>query len=212
MEQRSWYRVSLRLAARFLSIVGFLFVLVTVTPIDSWWTRKLAGQSYSPTGDVMIVLGGFGLPDGRMGWDTYLRTRYAAKIYHEGGFKQVVVAGGPGYDTKVPVSVAMGEFLKCQGVPAESLLLETASRSTRENALYSKPLLDGLPGRKVLLTGDYHMFRARRVFAKTGVQVASLPIPEVQSRSGSWRGRSLAFFDLSEETCKIVYYWLRGWI
>jgi uncharacterized SAM-binding protein YcdF (DUF218 family) len=106
----------------------------------------------------------------------------------------------------------MGEFLKCQGIPADAILLETASRNTRENALYSKRLLDSLPGRKVLLTSDYHMFRARRVFAKIGIQVLPLPISEVQSRGGAWQGRSLAFLDLCMETCKIGYYWLHGWI
>ncbi len=211
-EQGSWYWRILRPGIRCMTLLGFVVVLATVTTIDVWWARKLAGRPYSPTGDVMILLSGSILSDGTMGWSSYLRTRYAARAYRAGGFKHVVVTGGPGRSASAPVAPAMGEFLKCQGVPADAILLEIASRSTRENALYSKSLLDNLPGRKVLVTSDYHMFRARRVFAKIGIEVLSLPIPDAEKRGGSWEGRWPAFFDLCLETCKIGYYWLHGWM
>lgn len=124
----------------------------------------------------------------------------------------MVITGGPSLSSSTPVALAMGEFVKCQGIPAEAVLLETASRSTRENALYSKRLPDNLPGRKVLLTSDYHMFRARRVFAKLGMHLSPLPIPDAEKQGGTWRGRWPAFLDLTVETCKIGYYWARGWI
>jgi uncharacterized SAM-binding protein YcdF (DUF218 family) len=90
--------------------------------------------------------------------------------------------------------------------------VETRSRSTRENALFAKPILDGIPGRKILLTSDYHMYRARRVFQKIGLEVAPRPFPEVEERVENLLGRWDAFLELTTETGKISYYYLCGWI
>lgn len=209
---RAWYRVAQRWGIRFLTILGSAVVLATITPIDCWWAKILAGHAYYSTGDVLIVLSGSMFQDGTMGWNSYLRTLYAGRGYRAGGFKQVVVTGGPSPFSQTPVALAMSEFLKCQGIPPEEIRVETASGSTRENALFTKPILDSLSGRHVLLTSDYHMFRARRVFAGLGVEVLPYPIPDVGKRGSTWAGRWPAFLDLVVETCKIAYYWLRGWI
>src|SRR4030095_10393060 len=103
-----------------------------------------------------------------------------------------------------PVAAAMANFLKFQGVPPEAIHLESQSHSTRENALYSAPLLKDLPGRKVLLTSDYHAFRARRAFAKAGIDVSVLPVPDVLKRSSRLLSRWSCFLELLEETVKIA--------
>jgi uncharacterized SAM-binding protein YcdF (DUF218 family) len=99
-----------------------------------------------------------------------------------------------------------------QGVPEEIIHLEDASTNTRENALYTAALLKAAPGRKLLLTSDYHMFRSARAFERAGLGVATLPFPDVRKRVNSWRGRWPAFLDLAEESLKIGYYFVRGWI
>lgn len=195
-----------------LAALGLLFLVVSFVPVNMWWARLLEGNSYTEKGDVLIVLSGSMGDDGSMGWSSYLRTTYAFWAFRDGGFKDVLVSGGASAPSTIPISKAIGDFLKFQGVPAEAIHLETQSRSTRENALNSAPLLNRLPGRKVLLTSDYHVFRARRAFARAGVQVFVQPIPDVIKRSGSWRMRWSCFLDLVEETVKIGYYWARGWI
>jgi len=213
MKVRRPLRVRLkRLGAGIFGAFGLLFLVVTFTPIDMWWAQILEAQGYEEKGDVLIVLSGSMELDGSMGWSTYLRTTYAARSFRDGGFREVLVSGGSAGAAKIPVSVAMGEYLKFQGVPSEAIHLETMSHSTRENALYSANLLKTLPGRVVLTTSDYHMFRARRAFARAGVPVSPLPIPDVIKRSAGRRARWSAFLDLCEETIKIGYYWARGWI
>ncbi len=49
-----------------------------------------------------------------------------------------------------------------QGVPASVITVEPASSNTHDNALYTLELLRNVAGRKVLLTSDYHSFRAYR--------------------------------------------------
>jgi uncharacterized SAM-binding protein YcdF (DUF218 family) len=68
------------------------------------------------------------------------------------------------------------------------------------------------PGRMVLLTSDYHMYRAVRALRKAGVIVMPRPIPDAIKRAGSWNLRWEVFQDLLIETSKIAYYWSRGWI
>jgi uncharacterized SAM-binding protein YcdF (DUF218 family) len=90
--------------------------------------------------------------------------------------------------------------------------VETESHSTRENALKSKVILDQLPGRKVLMSSDYHMFRATRVFRKAGIDIAPRPIPDAAKRMESWKDRWPVFLVLGLETVKVGYYFARGWI
>jgi uncharacterized SAM-binding protein YcdF (DUF218 family) len=64
----------------------------------------------------------------------------------------------------------------------------------------------------VLLTSDFHMFRAVRVFRKAGLNVTPYAIPDVIKISDSWYGRISGFQRLAVETVKIGYYELRGWM
>jgi len=201
----------MRLAVGLLASLGLLFLVVTFTPVVDWWALLLRGDDYTEKGDVLIVLSGSMGTDGSMGWSSYLRTTYAWWTFRDGGFRNVLVSGGA-INAPAPVAKAMGDFLKFQGVPPDAIHLETQSHSTRENALYSAPLLKRLPGRKVLLTSDFHAFRARRSFARAGIEVSVLPVPDVLKRSGRWLSRWSCFIDVLEETVKIAYYEARGWI
>lgn len=102
-------------------------------------------------------------------------------------------------------------FLASNGIPRQAMIAEWRSSSTRENALDALPMLSGLPGRKVLLTSDFHIFRATRVFRKLGVDVTPMPIPDVMQTSQHVTGRFSGFEIMLEESVKIVYYELRGW-
>ena len=98
------------------------------------------------------------------------------------------------------------------GVPADAIVVENASATTRENALYAKPLLARQDGRIVLLTSDYHMFRAWRCFQKLGIPVISRPFPDLLKRSNQLPKRWEGFLILSGELASIGYYRIRGWI
>lgn len=189
--------------------LGLLVCAVTFTPLVSWWGGKLAGRWNDPNGDVLIVLGGSAGGDGIVGESSYLRSKYAVLAYKQGNFHSVVLSGG---GQPIPAALSMRDFLTCEGVPRSAMLTESASTSTRENALYTKQLLKGVPGRMVLLSSDFHMFRAYRVFRKVGLEVLPRPIPDAIKRATRLKDRWPAFLDLVLETVKIVYYFARGWI
>jgi len=75
----------------------------------------------------------------------------------------------------------------------------------------ARQLAGGDP-RVVLLTSDYHMFRAIRAVRKAGLSATPRPVPDLLKTAASWRTRWDAFLGLLVESVKIIYYWGRGWI
>src|SRR4051812_1321369 len=204
------YKTARRLAVRILASLGALLILVCVTPVASWWATKLAGPWDDPKGDVLIVLGGALLDPGLMGTNSYWRSIYALQAWREGGFREIVITGGS--DPRSPIATLMKDFLTCNGVPESAIHIETRSNTTYENAALSKPMLDQLPGVKVLLTSDYHMYRAHKVFEKAGIHVLPRPFPDARKRGKVWASRWPAFYDVCVETAKIAYYRWQNWI
>ena len=179
-------------------------LLVTLAP-PRWYVAWLAGPWIDPKGNVLIVLGGDGVDETMLGQSSYWRSVYAVWAWREGGFHHVILTG--------PKSVTdpMRDFLVSQGVPGEALVLEQRSQNTHENAMFSAPLLKALAGPYVLLTSDYHMWRAHRAFKQAGLEVKPRPLPDAGKRIAGWTGRWTVFLDLVVESSKIVYYKLRGW-
>jgi uncharacterized SAM-binding protein YcdF (DUF218 family) len=203
----SFWRASVRAAA----VLGFALVLVTCTPLVQWWAVQLAGPWTDARGDVLIVLTGNILGNGIIGETSYWRSAYTVMAWREGGWRQVIVSGGGG-GASLPVGEAMKIFLESGGIPPSAIVTDSQSLSTRESALNLARILAQIPGQKILLTSDYHMFRAVRALDKAGVKVIPRPIPDASKRAGSWNLRWDVFQDLMIETSKIAYYWGRGWI
>ena len=193
-----------------LAALGLLFLTVTVAPVDDFLIGRLAGPWNDPTGDILIVPGAESMNDA-MGPSSYMRSIYAVRTWRQGGFRQIVLSGGS-RNGGLPVALQMRDYLVCQGIPSTSILLEDQSQTTHENAVFTAKLLAGVPGRKVLLTSDYHMFRAYRTFRKAGLEVEPRPFPESAKRANIWTLRWPVFMDLCVEIAKSVYYKARGWL
>jgi uncharacterized SAM-binding protein YcdF (DUF218 family) len=202
-----------RIATGCFASLGLLVVVVTATPLVSWVSVWLAGPWDNPHGDLLVVLSGSGLEGGTIGFSSYWRCIYAVMAFREGGFRQIfITGGGSGEGGGPPIAVTMQRLIVFLGVPAEAITVETLSTSTHENALRSVPLLNRMPGKKVLLTSDYHMFRALRVFHKAGLDLEGWPYPDTGKMGANWMGRWPAFLDLLFELTKIAYYQAHGWI
>jgi uncharacterized SAM-binding protein YcdF (DUF218 family) len=199
------------LARSLLLAAGAVLLLVTFTPIVPWTAARLTERWTDSDGDVLIVLTGstVEMPAAAeaplIGADSYWRAIYAAAAWRQGHFRKMLVCGSGSLKAIKP-------FLVFLGVPENAVLTEDRSRSTRENAIFAKPLLAGLTGKLVLLTSDYHMFRASRCFAREGVPVVTRPIPDLLKACNSLGYRWQGFLTVSGEILKIAYYKARGWI
>jgi uncharacterized SAM-binding protein YcdF (DUF218 family) len=188
---------------RVFAAIGLITVLVIATPVVSWWARAYAGPIERPTGDVLILLSAAGDDRGGISYSSYWRAREAIFAWQTGGFKKIVISGGgPG----------ILNFLIVEGIPREAIVAEWRSTSTRENGIETARLIQGIPGKKVLLTSDFHMYRALHVFRKQGIEVTPMAVPDVLHSTEHWNGRFSAFETMLVESVKIIYYALRGWI
>jgi uncharacterized SAM-binding protein YcdF (DUF218 family) len=189
---------------RVLAAIGLITVLVMATPIVTWWALAYSGPLEQPKGDVLILLSAATDDRGGISFSSYWRARHALLAWQTGGFKKIVISGGGG--------PGILNFLIVNGVPREVMVAEWRSTNTRESGVETARLLQGIPGRKVLLTSDFHMYRAIRVFRKLGIEVTPMPVPDVLRSTEHWNGRFPAFETLVVESTKIAYYGLRGWI
>jgi uncharacterized SAM-binding protein YcdF (DUF218 family) len=192
-----WFRAA-------VTVFGALVLLITVAP-PRWYATLLAGPWKDPTGPTLIVLGSDSV-DRILGESSYWRSVYAVRAWREGGVRQIILSGD------VAITEPMRDFLVGGGVPVNVILIEGRSRSTRENALFTTELARSVPGPYVLLTSDYHMWRASRAFAKAGLVVRPRPFPDALKRFNNWRKRWPVFLELLQESGKIAYYWAHGWI
>lgn len=199
-------RLAKSIVSGLLALTGLAMLLVTFSPVTLWYTRLLAGPWNDPKGEVLIVPAADGGPGDLLGEFSYWRTVYAAWAWQSGGFRQVVLTGSRAS------CEPMRRYLLFEGVPEESIQMEVRSASTRDNGVHTERILRGVSGRKVLLTSDFHMFRAQRAFAAAGLNTLPRPIPDAGKRAQRWQARWGVFLELMVETGKIIYYRLRGWI
>jgi uncharacterized SAM-binding protein YcdF (DUF218 family) len=191
-----------------LALLGLLLVAVTTTPVVVWMGGALAGSWEDTSGDTLIVLTGSSLENSVLGESSYWRSIYAVLLWRKENYQTIWITGWGNEAGSAPT--LMRDFLVAHGVPAERIRLETASSNTQASARAMAGLMAGEASRKVLLTSDYHMFRSRRLFAREGLPVATVPIPDAQKRGGRAWTRWQAFLDTSEELVKIVWYGGRG--
>lgn len=191
--------------------LGTWLLIVTVTPLVPWTAAKLAADWDDREGDVLIVLNGAtvkfpGVPSGvAVGLSSYWRALYAVQAWRDGHFRTILLSGAGCRETIKPLLVAYG-------VPENIIITEDRSTNTRENALFAGPILKDISGSFVVLTSDYHSFRAVRCFARANIRVRSRPCPDVLKAANSRVQRWQCSWALAAELAKIAYYRARGWI
>ncbi|MFD8500968.1 YdcF family protein [Amycolatopsis sp. NPDC059657] len=89
----------------------------------------------------------------------------ARRIFDEqtanGTSPMIITSGGQGGDEELPEARAMADYLIEAGVPADHILLEDRSTTTRENLIFSKEIMTARDPRyrSVLVTNNFHAFR-----------------------------------------------------
>ena len=115
-------------------------------------------------------------------------------------------------------AATMRDELVRLGVPSGRIVVESLSRSTRENVALAMPILKSLGIQHVVVvTSDTHMRRSLGVFRALGLSAipAMAPNPELPIRWFWWLLPTEGGLELSHEVARelggIPYYWLRGW-
>jgi uncharacterized SAM-binding protein YcdF (DUF218 family) len=133
---------------------------------------------------------------------------------------RIVYSGGSANLLSEAVSEApyAKKLLEQLGMSGDRFLFESASRTTYENAIYSRDLVQPKPGERwLLVTSASHMPRAIGTFRKVGFEVEAFP---VDWRTSGWDDALLPFRRVSAGLARtdtamrewngLVVYWLTG--
>ncbi len=162
----------LLIAAALLYFSAFIAVIHLSGSVDS-----------AAEADVIIALGAGLRRDGRPGPALTRRSQQAAALWREGFAPRVLCTGGQAENYPRTEASACREILLAQGLPTAAILLEERSRSTEENAIYSRQVLDELGLTSIVLVSDsYHMLRAGWLFRQRGFEPYVSPVPASRMR------------------------------
>lgn len=123
--------------------------------------------------DVLVVLG-CRLVQGRLSPAAERRVERAARAFREHGAALVIASGGKAWDGAKECDVFARGLVE-RGVDAAIVWQETESLSTRGNARGVAKLLRGRGAHDVtIVTCDWHLPRALRLFARAGIDASGL--------------------------------------
>lgn len=215
-----WRRFSLLLG---LLALGWLWVWSL--PVASDRLRATLEGQFPPVtmsalqeAGAIVVLGG-GVTPPSMGSDMLNleggadRVWFGARLFHAGKAPLVVLSGGsdPEYSA-FSEAESMALFMVALGVERDVLLLESASRNTTQNAVFTAALLAERGINRILLvTSALHMPRAVAQFEAAGMTVIPAPTDhEVLHRPG-WQ-RWLPDTAALDGSARAMKEWVGFWV
>lgn len=155
--------------------------------------------------DVIVVLAG----------EETERVEHGVRLFREEWSKKdrIVMAGGP-VVWKYSWASLMREHAVALGVPAGRIVLEDRSRSTEEDALFTRDILRQSGYRSIILvTSPYHSKRAaiifRKVFGKD-IRVISAPVADSWFSPQDWWKRRRDRATVLNEYSKFLWLLLFG--
>jgi uncharacterized SAM-binding protein YcdF (DUF218 family) len=152
----------------------------------------LTKESGPVKADVMIVLGG--------GWNE--RPDRAAELFQEGAAPRIILSGEGDCETNLLLLVKAG-------VPENVVETECKARSTRENALFTLPMLRKAGTHRVILvTTWYHSRRALACFRHYAPDIEFYSRPSFYACDrADWSQKAVAPY-IRKEFVKLPGYWV----
>lgn len=137
-----------------------------------------AGKTYE-AGILLGGMSGYDKNDKGFFGDAADRFIEAANLYHRGIIKKIIITGGTGelLQQGPPESYFLRQQLLYNGVNDSAIVIESKSRNTYENGIFTKKITDSLklPPPFVLITSAIHMRRSAGVFKKAGFDFVIFP-------------------------------------
>lgn len=174
-----------RVIKKRLSVVIIAFILffgneVIYTRLVTAWQAKPVPIQKLDNYEAGILLGGLSSFDKNGNGFLNASTDRLVEIfilYKGQKIKKIIISGGSVYKDRPKEANFLYKQLLLLGIPASDLIIENRSRTTFENALYTKKIVDSLKIKPpfVLVTSAMHIPRAERVFTKAGLPVVAYP-------------------------------------
>ena len=171
---RSRRRRGVRRAARgILLLVALLAAYLVVTFVQVY---RASTHDGARSADAIIVLGAAQY-DGRPSPVLQKRLDHALALYRAGLARRIVVTGGRQEGDRFTEATSGYLYLRDHGVPDSAILREVQGSSTWESlAATGRILGDRGLARVVLVTDDYHAYRAEAIAEGEGLDTTVSPV------------------------------------
>ena len=171
-----------------LAVAGYIFRVPLLREAGRAWVVN----DPLTKADVIVVLGG-GWPD---------RSERAAALFKEGEAPKILVSGFGDCESNE-------KLLERNGVTNTAIILEPKSRTTRENAEFSIPLLRQIGAHHVIIVSSwYHSRRALACFEHYAPDITFYSRPSYYGYlRAEWRSKGIGSF-VKSEYVKLLGYWV----
>lgn len=156
--------------------------------------------------DCIVVLGARSLADGTPGPSLQGRCERALELWREGWAPVLLFTGGRGEMGTVEGEVGAA-WARARGVPAEALLIEDQSHTTRENLEFAARLMRERGwSRCLVVTDPFHIPRGLALAEDAGLQADPAPTfaGPAWRKWGTW-----AWYTFRETFAWLKYGWQR---
>ena len=167
----------------------FMLLLLWLLGVAAWiiW---VGDRDQAAPSDAIIVLGAAAY-DAKPSPVFEERIRHGLDLYRQGLAPKLIFTGGFGGATaRFSESQVARRYALKQQIPAQDILIESRSRTTRQNLVEAKRLMDAHGMRRAILVSDpLHMARALRLSRELGIDALASSTPSTRFRSfhTSWR-------------------------
>ena len=190
--------------------VLLLVAVAGLTPAANRLAARYAEPEQLAPSGAIVVLGGDLIPDGWLDTAGSRRLLHGILLYHRGLAPLLVLSGGP--PRRGPGEAEVRERIAREmGVPPGSTLAVVGANTTREEAVLIGAALRARGVSSILLvSGPFHLVRARAVFARQGLEVRTAPVEDVDLEAEKPGGRLILARALAQEVAGWLYYRLVG--
>ncbi|MBL7196525.1 MAG: YdcF family protein [Candidatus Omnitrophica bacterium] len=203
-------------------LAGCLYLLIFYSPFVWFLAEPLRISQEPKKADAIVVFAGGVGESGKAGQGYEERVSRAVELYKEGYADKIIFSSGYIYFLEeASVMKAVAISLK---VPESAIILEDQAKSTYENVIFTKEIIDKQNWKDILLVSSpYHMRRVSLVFNKIGknIKVTCTPVPDSlfyahpdRDSHGRiiWKRINLEQIKgIIHEYLGIVYYWWKGY-
>lgn len=192
-------------------IFGIVFLVIVIgfigkNPLLQAVADFLVVDETASKSEIIIVLGGE---------ITGERTKKAVELYHQGYGGKLLFSDGTDLSWRTKAVDEMVALALELDVPKEDIVKETDSRSTYENAVYSKDMMiENNWDSAVVVTTEWHSKRSQfifdTVFKGSGVRLtyATAADERIDSLNEWWKDSEKQQIVLTE-WAKLLVYWLK---
>ena len=156
------------------------------------WIVWVGGRDQAAPADAIIVLGAAAY-DARPSPVFEERLRHGIDLYRQGLAGRLIFTGGyGGHGARFSEAQVGRRYAMRHGVAAEAILIESVSRTTRQNLQQAARLMRSNGLRRAIIVSDpLHMARALRLSREVGIEAVGSPTPTTRFRSFSTQWKFL---------------------